>query len=214
VSTSVHGAARPLYPRARNCLSDWLSTRLRRRPRSVHRPLEGERVEACGVPILESRLPIGRLIRADGRFFRSGVATTDDKSWSICGAERSQPTATAGKRINLAGRMATCYRLLLVASVCENSSMIRRGRRFESVRGLAEAKQTKTVRAGELRPFFSLCSAADRQDGVGEMRPGPPGAGCGRRPWGAQTRPRGESARFAGRSNKCTPTRSTTSREA
>ena len=47
--------------------------------------------------------------------------------------------ATVGKRSRRAKRTATCYRLLLVASVCEKSSMVRRGRRFESVRGLCKS---------------------------------------------------------------------------
>jgi hypothetical protein len=74
------------------------------------------------------------------------VVRSDDKSWSICGAERAQPLATAGKRISDARCLTTCYFLLLLASICGGSSMVRRGLRFESGRGLCKSAASQRFR--------------------------------------------------------------------
>jgi hypothetical protein len=64
---------------------------------------------------------------ADGAQRRDGVATTDDESWSTYGAERTQSTATGGKRTRRTSRLTTCHPLLLLASDCGRCCMVRRG---------------------------------------------------------------------------------------
>jgi catechol 2,3-dioxygenase-like lactoylglutathione lyase family enzyme len=56
--------------------------------------------------------------------------------WSVYGAERSQPVATGGRWDDLESGSDTRKPLPWVATSCPDPKMVRRGRRFESVRGL------------------------------------------------------------------------------
>jgi hypothetical protein len=80
------------------------------------------------MPTLMSPLQISRFTGADERFApRKSAVRTDEETWSTHGAERSQPTATAGRRITHANRQTTCYPPLLIVSNCRGCCMVRRG---------------------------------------------------------------------------------------
>ena len=88
----------------------------------------------------------------------------DDNGWSMYGAERSQPVAISRKWEGAENASIGRKPLPYVATSCRD--MVRRGRRFESVRGLHEvaALQLLFVASGMTvgRPGVHLTSTARR----------------------------------------------------
>src|SRR5437868_12977663 len=74
-------------------------------------------------------------IEAAGRL-RSCVVKAGDGRWSLYGAPWSQPGATGRKSAGPRNREIKPKPLPWVATGCRRERMVRRGRRFESVRGL------------------------------------------------------------------------------
>jgi catechol 2,3-dioxygenase-like lactoylglutathione lyase family enzyme len=70
--------------------------------------------------------------------------------WSVYGAERSQPVATGGRWDDLESGSDTRKPLPWVATSCPDPKMVRRVRRFESVRGLQEDPCKRAVRLASL----------------------------------------------------------------
>jgi hypothetical protein len=71
----------------------------------------------------------------------SSVALADYKGWSLCGAPWLQLVATGSKRDG--------------AENGSQAKMVRRGRRFESVRGLCQSPAHKAL------PFGSICTSSN-----------------------------------------------------
>jgi hypothetical protein len=86
-------------------------------------------------------------------------ATAQPRSgWSIDGAERSQPTASGGKRIIRASRLTTYYRPPLLASSCDGCCMVRRGSPVRvRKRALRKPRTSALFRSGPLAPHRTLC---------------------------------------------------------
>jgi hypothetical protein len=76
--------------------------------------------------------------RFANRSLKAQTSPIRHEGWSLYGAQGSQPVATAGKCRDGNSGSNTRKPLPSVATGCMVVYMVRRGRRFESVRGLAE----------------------------------------------------------------------------
>jgi hypothetical protein len=90
------------------------------------------------------------------------------RTWSIYGAQRAQPVATGRKRDALENRSNKPIRNRRQPTATVSERIVRRGRRFESVRGLCKSAARRrfcvhidlllTQRAVGMEPFMELSS--------------------------------------------------------
>ena len=103
----------------------------------IHRISEGPKAPCHRLP---TPLPVSEVVDTETRRAIRRRPLRESKigrgTWSTYGAERTQPMATVSKSAIPKAAQLLADTLPMIATNCGRHRMVRRGRRFESVRGL------------------------------------------------------------------------------